>query len=80
MTKNSGIGKINANDFWKGALMVCFGHLTAIIIFLLRQDHWPTWKEWQPYIEVTITTFLTYVGAKFGFNNEGEFLKQDKTN
>lgn len=73
-----GLGSISLRDFWKGALVTVFGHLVAMIIFLIRQDHWPTWVQWQPYVEVTVYTFLVYLGKNLGTNNVGELFTRDK--
>lgn len=73
-----GLWELSARDFWKGALVTIFGHLVAIIIFLIRQDHWPLWAEWQPYVEVTVYTFLVYLGKNLGTNNVGEMFTKDK--
>lgn len=73
-----GLGRLQLNDFFKGALITCFGHLVAMVIFLIRQDHFPTWPEWQPYVEVTVYTFLVYLGKNLGTNNVGELFTKDK--
>jgi len=73
-----GYGKVGFNDLAKGALIVSFGHITAMIIFLIRQDHWPSWVEWQPYVEAGVYTLLGYVGKNLVTNNAGQLFKQDQ--
>lgn len=73
-----GLFNLQGSDFLKGLGIALFGNITAIIIFLIRQDHWPAWVEWQPYIEVTVTTFLGYIGKNYFTNNSGQMFTSDK--
>lgn len=73
-----GYGSLSGKDFWKGALVVAFPHLVAMATFLIKQDHWPTWPEWQPYVEISVLTFLTYIGKNFATNNTGQLFTKDK--
>ncbi len=73
-----GLYTLQVSDFVKGLGFVLFGNLAAALIFLIRQDHWPSWVEWQPYAESALTVFLAYIGKNFFTNNVGEVFTQDK--
>lgn len=74
----NGIGKIKLNDFWKGALIAFGTSLLSGAYFLLTQDHFPNWVEFQPYLQAAVAAFIMYVLKNLGTNNVGEMLQKDK--
>lgn len=73
-----GYNNLTGRDLWMGALMTVFPHIVALIIFALRQDTWPSWPEWRPYVEISVVTFLTYIGKNWKTNNVGQLFTDDK--
>src|SRR5690242_4551739 len=73
-----GLGTIKISDFWKGALMAFGTSLLGGIYFLLTKDHFPTWAEFQPYLQAAIAAFIMYILKNLGTNNVGQLLTKDK--
>lgn len=73
-----GLFSIKGSDWVKGIGIVLFGNITVMILFLIEQDHWPSWVEWQPYIKMTVSTLLGYIGKNFFTNNTGQLFTADK--
>lgn len=73
-----GLGSINLNDFWKGALLTVFTSLLSGLYVLLSEDHFPTWIEFKPYVIAALAGFVSYILKNIGTNNVGQILKQDK--
>lgn len=72
-----GYKNLTGLDWLKGIGYALFGNITALILFAISQDHFPTWPELQPYIVTTVTTLLGYIGKNYFTNNEGKMFKQD---
>lgn len=73
-----GMWTIKAMDWVKGLGIALFGNIAAMGIYLVKQDHWPTYEEWQPYIVITVTTFFAYIGKNFTTNNVGNLFQKDQ--
>lgn len=73
-----GLGKLKLNDFWKGALIAFGTSVLSGAYFLLTKDHFPTWVEFQPYLQTAVAAFIMYVLKNLGTNNVGELLQKDK--
>jgi hypothetical protein len=75
---SGGIGKLQLSDFWKGALMAFGTSLLGGIYFLLTKDHFPTWHEFQPYLQSAIAAFVFYIIKNISTNNVGKIGKPDE--
>lgn len=73
-----GLFTLKGKDFVNGLIVALFPHALAIGKFLINSDHWPTWVEWQPYIEMSYLAFGTYIGKNFFTNNAGQLFKEDQ--
>ena len=73
-----GLGSLKLSDFWKGALMAFGTSILSRIYFLLTQDHFPSWHEFQPYLQAAFAAFVMYILKNLGTNNVGQILTPDK--
>ena len=68
---------LHISDFTKGLGYILFGAISAIILYALGQDHFPTWKELQPFVLTAATSLFGYIGKNYFTNNEGKLFTQD---
>lgn len=73
-----GLWTLKLKDIINGALVACMPQILAILDFWNSSDHWPSYSEWQPYLKMTIYTFIVYVLKNFSTNNVGQLFRADK--
>lgn len=68
----SQFGKLNAQDFWKGAVVAILASILASLSTILEAGTLPTIAEWWVIAKVAGSALLGYLTKNLFTNSEGE--------
>lgn len=73
----SNFGKLDLNDFWKGALVAVFASVLASLGTILEAGALPTVAEWWTIAKVAGSALLGYLTKNLFTNSAGQPLKPE---
>lgn len=73
----STFGKLDMNDFWKGAIVAIFASILASLSAILDAGALPTPAEWWGIAKLAGSAFLGYLTKNLFTNSDGQPLKKE---
>ena len=69
---------LNWGDVFRGFIIAFGGALLPCLLVLFNQDHWPTWLEFRPYLQASISAGVTYLIKNLLTNSDGKIVQPEK--